>query len=70
MRRWLLAAVGIALAGIIVAFYVVTYGVRDCPGAQDCYTYGTGPRMLTLLVTGVVVLGLLTVAIINSTNER
>lgn len=70
MNRWFLAALGVAVAGVAVAFGVVPYGPRDCPGDQDCYTWGAGPRMLTLFITGLLVLALVTVAVLNSDRNR
>jgi len=66
VNRWFLATLGVAIAGITVAFTVVPYGPRDCPGDQDCYSWGAGPRMLTLLITGLLALARLTVAVLNS----
>jgi hypothetical protein len=57
VNRWLLAALGVALAGAAVAFFVVPYGPRECPGLVYCDPWGARPRMLTLLITAVVVLG-------------
>jgi len=70
VNRWVLAAVGVAVAGAIVAFLVVPYGPRDCPGVGDCNYVGWGPRTLTLIITAIVVLGLLTAAIVDSTKDR
>ncbi len=62
--------VGAALIGASIAFFVVPYGPHDCPDIQDCHAWGAGPRMLTLLVTAVVVAGLLTAAILDSVRDR
>jgi hypothetical protein len=70
VSRWLLAALGVAVAGAIVAFLVVPYGPRDCPGVGDCNYVGWGPRMLTLIITAIIVLGLLTAAIVDSAKDR
>jgi hypothetical protein len=66
----LLTALGVAIAGAIVAFSVAPYGPRDCPGLVYCDPWGAKPRMLTLLITAVVVLGLLAAAIVHSAKDR
>jgi hypothetical protein len=53
-----------------VAFAVVPYGPRDCPGLVKCDAWGAGPRLLTLLITGLIVLALMAVAVINSDRSR
>lgn len=70
MNRWLLAALGVALVGVTVAFFVVPYGPHDCPDTMDCQAWGAGPRTLALLVTGVVVIALLAAAALNSVKDR
>jgi hypothetical protein len=70
VSRWFLAALGMALVGATIAFVVVPYGPHDCPDIQDCHAWGAGPRMLTLLVTIVVVVGMLTAAILDSVRDR
>ena len=49
---------------------VVPYGRRDCPSVGDCNYVGWGPRTLTLIITGIIVLRLLTAAIVDSTKDR
>jgi hypothetical protein len=70
VNRWFLAALGVAVAGITVAFAVVPYGSRDCPGLLKCDPWGARPRMLTLLITGLLVLALVTVAVLHSDRNR
>jgi len=70
VKGWLLTALGVAIAGAIVAFFVVPYGHRDCPGLVYCDPWFAGPLMLTLLITAVVVLGLLAAAIVHSAKDR
>jgi hypothetical protein len=70
VKGWLLAALGVAIAGAIVAFLVVPYGPRDCPGLVYCDPWGARPRVLTLPITAVVVLGLLAAAIVHSAKDR
>jgi hypothetical protein len=60
----------VALVGATIAFLVVPYGPHDCPGTTDCHAWGAGPRMLTLLVTGVVVIALLAAAALTSVKDR
>ena len=70
VNRWLTLAIGTAAVGAVIAFFVVPYGPHDCPGSEDCHAWGAGPRVLTLFVTSVVVLGLLAVAIVDSGRDR
>jgi hypothetical protein len=70
VSRWFLAALGVALVGATIAFFVVPYGPHDCPDIPDYHAWGAGLRMLTLLVTAVVVVGLLTAAILDSVRDR
>jgi hypothetical protein len=70
VSRWLLGALGVALVGATIALFVVPYGPHDCPDVQDCHAWGAGPRILTLLVTAVVVVGMLTAAILDSVRDR
>ena len=62
MNRWKASALGVLLVGFALAFLVVPYDDGACPtGADACTAYGSGPRIMTLVVTALAALMLATV---------